>query len=165
MSLGTASRDDKPLPLIPDLRQSMCHTLMAAGFVLLNLLNPTVVSDPRGSFHQWMMLALAIVVVLSWYFFSRRLRAWRAVPAEIRARVTRRPRDLKQRAVSHLLMSLLAIGLTSLGTLVHLITSGEEAKSAAEVVLLGLGALVGVAAVAIFAGTVRDIIASRGAAG
>ncbi len=152
------------MPAIPDLRQSMCHSLMAAGFITLNLQNPFVVSGLEDTFHTWMMVALAIVVVLSWYFFARRLRAWRAVPSEMRARVTRRPRDLRQRAISHLLMSLLAIMLTALGYLGTLAVPHEGERTLMDTLLLCAGGVVGVLAVAILAGTVRDIIAAQKAA-
>lgn len=161
MSRARPIQEDQSLPAIPDLRQSMCHTLMAAGFVLLNLQNPSVVGGLEGTFHFWMMFALGVVVILSWYFFTRRFRAWRAVPSEIRARVTRPPRDLKNRAVSHLLMSLLAVMLTALGYLGQLAVSPDGGRDLMGNLLLGAGAIVGVAAVAIFVRTVRDIIASR----
>jgi len=155
---------DANLPAIPDLRQSICHTLMAAGFVILNLQNPFVSGGLERSFHTWMMVALAVAVVFSWYFFYRRLRAWRSVPQEVRARVTRRPRDLRQRAVSHLLMSLLAMMLTALGYLGRLAIFTEEDGALLDRLILAFGGVVGVLAVAIFARTVRDIMATRRAA-
>ncbi len=149
------------IPPPPDLRQSICHTLMASGFVLLVIQNPFSVGNLEGTFHTWIILALLFVVMLSWYFFSRRLRTWKKVPSSVRARATRPPRDLKQRAISHLLMSLLALALTALGYLASLAVPSSQNETVVNYIIVGTSGLVGVLSVAIFTRTVRDLLSAR----
>ncbi len=158
---GNVSVSGSEIPPPPDLRQSICHTLMASGFVLLVVQNPFSVSNLEGTFHTWIVLALLLVVLLSWYFFSRRLSTWKKVPLSVRARATRRPRDLRQRAISHLLMSLLALTLTALGYLASLAVPSSQDETMMQYVIVGTSGLVGVLSVAIFARTVRDLLSAR----
>ena len=153
--------DAADLPPTPDIRQSVCHTLMAAAFMLLNLLNPIDARDMESTLHSWTVIALVFVVVVSWIFFTKRLKAWRAVPPEIRARVTRRPQDLKQRAVSHLIMSLLAVLLTAFALYAGLEVPVERFSEAANNALLVAVSAVGVLAMAVLARTVRELISVR----
>ncbi len=134
---------------------------MASGFVLLVIQNPFFVGNLEGTFHTWIILALLFVVMLSWYFFSRRLRTWKKVPSSVRARATRPPRDLKQRAISHLLMSLLALALTALGYLASLAVPSSQNETVVNYIIVGTSGLVGVLSVAIFTRTVRDLLSAR----
>ena len=149
------------VPPPPDLRQSICHTLMASGFVLLVIQNPFSVGSLEDTFHTWTILALLLVVMFSWYFFSRRLRTWKKVPSSVRARATRRPRDLKQRAISHLLMSLLALTLTALGYLASLAVPPSQNETIVNYIIVGTSGLVGVLSVATFTRTIRDLLSAR----
>ena len=158
---GNIRMSGSEVPPPPDLRQSICHTLMASGFVLLVIQNPFSVGTLEGTFHTWIMLALLFVVMLSWYFFSRRLRTWKKVPSSVRARATRRPRDLRQRAISHLLMSLLALTLTALGYLASLAVPSSQNETIASYIVVGMSGLVGVLSVATFTRTIRDLLSAR----
>ena len=153
--------DTNNLPSPPDIRQSVCHTLMAAGFVFLNLLNPINSEESQSALHSWTITALVFVVFISWIFFTRRLRAWRAVPTEIRMRVTRRPQDLKQRAVSHLIMSLLAVLLTAFALYAGIEVPTDRFSETVNNTLLVTVSAVGVLAMAVLARTVRELITIR----
>ncbi len=147
------------VPPQPDLRQSFSHTLLAAAFILLGVTNPFARQGTEASFHTWMMAALAVVVALSWSFLVRRWLQWRRLPEGIRARVVRSLEDLRQRAVSHVLMALLALLLSGFALLGRLEVLGDGAPSASERLLLGFGGLVGVGAVAVAARCARDFLA------
>jgi hypothetical protein len=115
MNSKNSTPEDYGHLVIPDLRQSICHTLVAAGFILANLQNPVEAKAEGPGFHLVFMLILAVAVVFSWLFFYRRFSDWKKIPSDIRSRATQSPAALKNRAVSHLLMALLAFGLTALG--------------------------------------------------
>jgi hypothetical protein len=159
----TDCTEDPPceIPAQPDLRQSFSHTLLAAAFILLGVTNPF---SPRGAearFHSWMMWALAVVVALSWSFLVRRWLRWRRLPAEIRARIVRPVEDLRQRAVSHALMALLALLLSGFALLGRLEVLGEADPTAGERLVLCFGGLIGVGAVAVAARCARDFLLLR----
>jgi len=149
------------VPPPPDLRQSFSHTLLAAAFILLGVTNPFSPRGTEAAFHSWMMLALAAVVVMSWSFLARRWLRWRRLPAAVRARVVRPLDDLRQRARSHLLMALLALLLSGFALLGRLELLDDRGPSAGERLLLVIGGIVGVGAVAVAARCVRDVIALR----
>lgn len=152
------------LPPRPDVRQSMCHTLLAAGFCLLAVLNPFDTGGAEGAFHRWMMIALGVAVAISWYVLSRRWTRWKAVPAELRSAVRRTPAELRQRAIGHLMMALLALLLTAFSFLGR--ATGPAAGNYAlwELLLLGAGGVVAIAAVAVLVRTLRDLLGLRRAA-
>ncbi|MBN2527720.1 MAG: hypothetical protein JXR76_15115 [Deltaproteobacteria bacterium] len=105
------------------------------------------------------MCAMPVVAVISWYFFVKRVKLWKRIPQDIRNRVTRTPAALKNRAFSHMLMSLLAASLTALGYIGHLIAPLEKQYNRIiEILILSLDALVGVIAIAILARTIRDLL-------
>lgn len=147
------------VPPQPDLRQSFSHTLLAAAFILLGVTNPFSPRGTEAAFHSWMMVALAVVVAMSWSFLVCRWMRWRRLPAVIRARVVRSPEDLRQRAVSHLLLALLALLLSGFALLGRLEVLDEDGPSAGERILLILGGIVGVGAVAVATRCIRDLLA------
>jgi hypothetical protein len=149
------------IPPRPDLRQSMCHTLLALGFVLLGLLNPFVIGSTEATFHTWMMVALGVAVLFSWYVFVRRWMRWSAVPRQLREAALRSATEIKQRAVSHLMMALLALLLTVFSFLGLMAVPGEGETAIVDKLLLLAGGIAAVAAVAILARTLRDLIAVR----
>lgn len=157
----TPSIEERDIPSPPDLRQSLCHTLMALGFFMLNKLGPYAPGKSESQFHYWIVLALGVVVVLSWYFFVKRLKAWRQVPSELKARFTRQPSELKQRAISHLLMSLLALTLTALAFLPYTFYADFESLKLKDFFIISAGAFVGIISVAVLSRTVRDLITVR----
>lgn len=149
------------IPPRPDLRQSLCHTLLAVGFILLGSLNPFVVESTEASFHSWMMLALGIAVIFSWYVFARRWMRWSAVPKEIRAVAVRPAVEIRQRAISHLMMSLLALLLTGFSFLGLIAVPHQGQAAMLDKLMMGTGGVAAVAAVAILTRTLRDLIAIR----
>jgi predicted membrane protein len=149
------------VPPQPDLRQSFSHTLLAAAFILLGVTNPFAPRGVEAAFHSWMMWALVVVVTFSWSFLVRRWLRWRRLPAPLRARVVRSPEDLRQRAVSHVLMALLSLLLSGFALLGRLEVLGDDGPSAGERLLLGAGGVVGIGAVAVVARCVRDLLALR----
>ena len=74
----------KDLPIRPDLRQALCHTLLAAAFVLVGILNPFAAGAVETRFHGWMMVVLVLAVVLSWWVMIRRWRKWIGLPPQVR---------------------------------------------------------------------------------
>ena len=104
------------------------------------------------------MFAMPVVAVFSWYFFFKRLKVWKKIPQEVRNRVTRTPAALKNRAFSHMLMSLLSASLTALGYIGHLISPLQlQYGRFVEVVVLALDGLIGVVAIAVLSRTIRDL--------
>lgn len=152
------SSDSSPSPeqaILPDIRLSICHTALAGGFLLLNIQNPYKLENIM---YLIIMSAMPIVAVISWYFFVKRLQVWKKIPPEIRNRITRTPAALKNRAFSHMLMSLLAASLTALGYIGHLISPlQEQYNKVIEIIVLSLDGLIGVVAIAVLARTVRDL--------
>lgn len=144
------------LAILPDLRQSICHTALAAGFLLLNIQNPYKLENLM---YLVIMCAMPVVAVISWVFFSKRLKVWKKFPAETRNRITRTPVALKNRAFSHMLMSLLAAGLTALGYIGHLISPlHSHYNMTIEIIILTIDAIIGVIAIAVLTRTVRDLV-------
>lgn len=149
------------LPPRPDLRQSLCHTLLASAFVLLGVFNPFA-RGTEAAFHSWMMLVLAAVVALSWFYLALRWRRWIRVPPELRERSVRSAEELRQRAVSHLLMGLLALLLTGfslVGTLKSEQLGVERAGGRGW--LPWVAALVGLGSLAVLAAAARDLLGRR----
>ena len=161
MSNKAQTVEERDMPNPPDLRQSLCHTVMAMGFFMLYKLNPATHGDTETAFYFWLVLAVAFVALFSWYSFGRRLKAWRRVPSSIRSRFIRRPADLKQRAVTHLLISLLALTLTALAFSPYALHSDLEGLAVTDIILMICGAIVGIVSVAILSRTVRDLLAVR----
>ena len=155
---NSSSTDIQNLPPSPDIRQSLCHTVVAAGFFLINLQNPFSKNAAEDVFHLAVMVVLPLVFFFSWYFFYTRLKAWKKIPVDIRNRITRTPLALKNRAVSHMLMALLAAGLTALGYLGHLFSPPEQTQQLIPNILLAADSLVGILAIAILARTIRDLL-------
>ncbi len=149
--------DQELLPR-PDLRQSLCHTMLASAFVLLGVFNPFA-RGTEAVFHSWMMVVLAVVVALSWVHLAHRLERWRGMPPELRERSARSAEELRQRAVSHLLMGLLALLLTGfslVGTLKREQLGLERAEGREW--LPWVAALVGAGSLAILAAAARDLL-------
>ena len=143
--------------VLPDIRLSICHTALAAGFLLLNIQNPYKLENVM---YLIIMCAMPVVAVFSWYFFFKRLKIWKRIPADTRNRVIRSPAALKNRAFSHMLMSLLAASLTALGYIGHLIAPLEQQYGRfVEIVVLSFDALIGVVAIAVLSRTIRDLVA------
>jgi hypothetical protein len=161
MGAATQQPIEVEIPPRPDLRQSLCHTLLAAGFSLLAVLNPFDTGGAEGAFHSWMMVALGVAVVASWYVLSRRWIKWRSVPAELRAAVQRAPAELRQRAISHLMMALLALLLTAFSFLGRASGPAAGNYTTGELLLFGVGAVVAIAAVAVLVRTLRDLLNLR----
>jgi hypothetical protein len=159
--MPAAQPEKVQIPPRPDLRQSLCHTLLAVGFILLGTLKRFVVEEGETSFHWWMMVALGAFLVLSWYVFARRLIRWNAVPKEIREIAVRSAAELKQRAISHLMMALLALLLTGFSFLGLIAMSSDGSIGAIDKFLMGAGGVAAVAAVAILTRTLRDLMALR----
>ena len=153
------SMSQSPSPeqaILPDIRLSICHTILAAGFLLLNIQNPYKVENVL---FLVIMLLMPVVAVFSWYFFFKRLKVWKKIPPDLRNRVTRTPGVLKNRAFSHLLMSLLAACLTALGYIGHLISPIESRyNQIVEILILSLDGLIGVTAIAVLSRTIRDLL-------
>ena len=142
--------------ILPDIRLSICHTALAAGFLLLNIQNPYKLENVM---YMIIMCAMPVVAVFSWYFFVKRLKIWKKIPSELRNRVTRPPTVLKNRAFSHMLMSLLAACLTALGYIGHLISPIETQYGRfVEVIVLTFDALVGIVSIAVLSRTIRDLV-------
>lgn len=152
---------EQPGPqIIPDLRGSLCHTIMAAGFFLINVQNPYRRHFIEDKLELFVMMAIPIAIGFSWYNFYKRFSQWRKTPLEVRNRLTRSPESLRNRAVSHLLMALLAAGLTALGYIGHIVEHAEVNPGMADNVFLGLDALVGIIAIATVSRTIRDLMAT-----
>ena len=100
------------IPIRPDLRQSLCHTLLAAAFVIVGIVNPFAGGSIETELHGWMMVVLLIVVVLSWLVMVRRWRRWVGLPEQIKLVQNEGARLDRSRAKSHALMSALALMLT-----------------------------------------------------
>ena len=149
------------IPPRPDLRQSLCHTLLVVGFVLLGTLKRFVIEDSETTFHWWMMVALGAFLVFSWYVFARRLIRWNAVPKPIREIAVRPAAELKQRAISHLMRALLALLLTGFSFLGLMAMSEEGGTGALDKFLMATGGIAAVAAVAILTRTLRDLLVLR----
>ena len=128
---------------------------------MLGTLKRFVVDDDETSFHWWMMVALGAFLVLSWYVFVRRLLRWNAVPKEIREVAIRSAAELKQRAISHLMMALLALLLTGFAFLGLIAMSRDGEIGSIDKLLMGAGGVAAVAAVAILTRTLRDLMALR----
>ncbi len=161
MSNKAQTVEERDMPNPPDLRQSLCHTLLAMGFFMLYKLGPSAGGDSDTSFYLGIVLALVFVALFSWYSFGRRLKTWRRVPSSVRSRFTRRPTELKQRAITHLLISLLALTLTALAFSPYALRSDFEGLSAMDITMIICGAIIGIVSVAILSRTVRDLLAVR----
>jgi len=159
--MRSAQPEKVQIPPRPDLRQSLCHTLIVVGFILLGTLNRFVIKDAAPSFHLWMMVALGAFLVASWYVFVRRWLRWSTVPQEIRAVAVRPAAELKQRAVSHLMMALLALMLTGFSFLGVVALPNDGESLVVDKFLLATGGVAAVAAVAILTRTLRDLLALR----
>jgi Na+/pantothenate symporter len=152
------SNDPKTLPARPDLRQSICHTLLAAAFILVGILNPFSNKGVEASFHAWMMLALIVVVVFSWYFLVRSWLRWRTVPQKIQAIQIQKVNRKRGRARSHALMSSLSILLASFAFLGRAAIPEGEATLIDEA-LFYTGAVIVIAGTAVLAQALRNLIA------
>lgn len=145
--------------ILPDIRQSICHTSLAAGFILLNIQNPYKERLFESIIYLLIMSAMPVVAFISWTFFFKRLKMWKRFPVETRNRITRTPVALKNRAFSHLLMSLLSACLTALGYIGHLISPlHSHYNQFIEYIVLSFDALIGTIAIAVLSSTVRDFI-------
>ena len=156
-----APRCDTPdeTVLLPDIRQSICHTLIAVAFGLIHVQNPVKEALRNNILSLVVLAALPIAVGISWQFFIRRLSAWKALPQETRSRLTRTPGSLRTRAISHLLMALLAAALTAIRYIGHLVSPLESSYGVVGAwIILAADALVGVLSVAVAASSVRDLI-------
>jgi len=151
------------VPPRPDVRASLCHTLLASGFILLGVQNPFAEGGSGPAFHSWMMGALAVVVAHSWWMVARRLLSWRALPEEIRARASRGPADVRQRALNHLTMALLALLLTAFSFLGRIAAPEVRYDEVADTALLSVGIVTAACAVAAIASAFRDLTHQRGA--
>ena len=144
---------------LPDIRQSLAHTILAFGFVLINVQNPF----KEHIFDNWMnavvLISMPIAAIISWVLFAKRLKVWKNLPQDIRSRITKTPELLKNRAVTHMLISLLAAGLAAIGYIGHLVSPlqnhfGDGLTNA----ILSADAVVGVISISILSSTVRDLV-------
>ncbi|MCP4604099.1 MAG: hypothetical protein GY847_26850 [Proteobacteria bacterium] len=147
-------------PQRPDLRQSLSHTLLAAAFVLLGILNPFAGNDAETRFHWWMMVVLAVTVALSWYFAITRWLNWRSLPANIKTAQAQMARYDRGRAKNHALMSALALLLTVFAFLGHA-TMPEITRSLLDEILFCIASAVAVVSTAVFSASIRDILAQH----
>jgi hypothetical protein len=159
--MPAAEPEKVQIPPRPDLRQSLCHTLLVVGFVLLGTLRRFVIEDSETGFHWWMVAALAAFLVFSWYVFARRMVRWKAVPKAIREIAIRPAAELKQRAISHLMMALLALLLTGFSFLGLMAMSDDSESGTLDKFLMVAGGVAAVASVAILTRTLRDLMALK----
>ncbi|MBN2719403.1 MAG: hypothetical protein JXX14_26365 [Deltaproteobacteria bacterium] len=105
------------------------------------------------------MCAMPFVAAFSWYVFFKRLKIWKRIPSEIRSRIIRPPAVLKNRAFSHMLMSLLSACLTALGYIGQLISPMEKQYGRfLEFTVLTFDALIGIISIAVLTRTIRDLL-------
>jgi|GEM_PF-4571813 len=156
MSLNNAELQDAAA-FIPDLRASICHTSMAAGFLLINLQNPYRVPLHETKVELLVMMSLPVIVFLSWSMFVRRFRNWQRLTTEQQQRITRTPKSLLNRAVTHLLMALLATGLTLLGYVGHVVGAALHEPGPYETTLLVADVLVAIVAITAAFRAITDI--------
>ena len=99
-----------PSPISPDLRQALCHTLLAVAFILLGVKNPFALGDGPVQFRSWMIVLMGGVVAISWGFVMARWFSWHRLPDDKRAQgAVERTRG---RALNHAMISALALMLT-----------------------------------------------------
>ncbi|MCP4679285.1 MAG: hypothetical protein GY854_28115 [Deltaproteobacteria bacterium] len=147
-------------PILPDLRQSLCHTLLAAAFVLVGMLNPFADGGTEASFHWWMMVVLAISAVMSWSYVFSRWRAWRGTPKEIKAAQILGARQDRDRARSHALMAALSLMLTMFAFLGRAAIPDMH-KSLLHEILFYTAAFVSVLSTTVLSRAVRDLLFQR----
>jgi len=157
-SSANDSNDSQTLPVMPDLRQSICHTLLAAAFILVGVLNPFAGQGVQASFHAWMMVALLLVVALSWYFLFRAWNRWRNASDKVRAIQVLKVNRKRGRARSHALMSALSILLASFAFLGRATVPEGEATLLDEALFV-TGALIVIGGTAVLAQSLRNLIA------
>ncbi len=143
------------VPPRPDLRQSLCHTLLASAFVLLGVLNPFA-GGTEAQFHWWMMVILVIAVAASWSYVTRRWLAWRELPQEIKVVQARAARYDSERAKSHLLMSALALLLTGFAFLGRAVIP-DMSESLFLEALFYTAAFIALVSTTVFSRAVRDL--------
>jgi hypothetical protein len=147
---------ENQLPLRPDLRQSLCHTLLAASFVLVGVLNPFTSGDAEARFHMWMMAVLVAAVIVSWWVMIRRWLKWIILPEEIRTVQNHGARFDLGRAGSHALMSALALLLTLFAFLGRaVIPDGEE--DLFDEILFCMATAIALVSTAVLSGSIRDL--------
>ncbi len=147
-------------PLLPDLRQSLCHTLLAAAFVLVGMLNPFAGDGTEASFHWWMMVVLAISVVMSWGYVLSRRRAWRGTPGQVKAAQILEARQNKDRARSHALMAALSMMLTVFAFLGRAVIPDMHQSLLSEI-LFCTAAAVAVLSTTVLCSAIRDLLFQR----
>jgi len=147
-------------PLLPDLRQSLCHTLLAAAFVLVGMLNPFAGDDTEAGFHWWMMVVLAVSAVISWGYVLSRWRAWRGTPGQVKVAQILEARQNKDRARSHALMAALAMMLTVFAFLGRAVMPDMH-KSLLSEILFYTAAVVAVLSTTVLSGAIRDLLFQR----
>lgn len=144
----------------PDLRQSLCHTLLAAAFVLLGVLNPFAGSDGGVRLHWWVMGLLVIFALISWFFAAKTWVAWQKTPRRVRLLQIEAARLDRNRAQSHGLMSALSLLLTGFaflgGAFIPEITEGTLNR-----ILFGFAVLIAVLSAAILTRVIRDWLIRR----
>ncbi|MBN2802272.1 MAG: hypothetical protein JXR91_04170 [Deltaproteobacteria bacterium] len=145
--------------VIPDIRQSMAHTALAFGFVLINLQNPYKDQLLDNWINAVVFFAMPIAAIISWVLFFIRLGVWKKIPLNTRAVITKTPETLKNRAISHLLISLLASGLTAIGYIGHLISPVyNHFNVVTGKIIIYSDIFAGIVSIAIISSSVRDII-------
>jgi uncharacterized membrane protein YoaK (UPF0700 family) len=142
----------------PDFRQSFVQTLLAAALFTVGAILSGVLEDSSSS-GTWFGIAAALsaLVVYSWYVTFRRWPHWVGHPEGLRSALARKASLDLSRAISHGLMALLSIALSSFSLLgLSIIPQGEETTG--DWVVFVLSVLVIALASAVAARVARDLV-------
>ncbi|MCU0665234.1 MAG: hypothetical protein MUC50_23270 [Myxococcota bacterium] len=147
----------EPVPP-PDFRQSFVQTLLALSLFMVGTTLSSVPST-SSSAGLWFALAaaLAALVAYSWLVTFRRWPHWVCQPEGLRSALARKASLDPARSISHGLMALLSIALSSFSLLgLSIIPEGEE--TVADWILFILSLTVIALASAVVARVVRDLV-------
>lgn len=142
----------------PDFRQSFVQTLLAAALFTVGATLSGALEDSNSS-GMWFGIATALsaLMVYSWSITFRRWPYWAGQPEGLRSAMARKAGLDRSRAISHGLMSLLSIALSSFSLLgLSIIPQGEE--TLVDWVVFVLSVLVIALASAVAARVARDLV-------
>lgn len=144
----------------PDLRQTLCHTLLAAAFALLWVFNPLGGKSREQLLPLWVMVFIVGFAATSWVVVLRSRSAWLKAPSHLRKRQAQAAALDKNRAQSHGLMSALSLLLTGFaflaGAFIPEVTEGLFNR-----ILFGCALVVAMLSAAVLTRAVRDLIVQR----
>ena len=151
---------DEILPPFPDLRQTLCHTLLAAAFALLWVFNPISGKSVEHKLPLWVMVFIVGFAISSWVVVLRARSAWLRAPSHLRLAQSQTAALDKNRAQSHGLMAALSLLLTGFaflaGAFIPEITEGVLNR-----ILFGAAVLVATLSAAVLTRAVRDLFIQR----